>query len=186
MKKIILNLGIAAMLSAMLTSGAYADHNHTGQKFFTNENVGRIIGTGLGALVGSQIGGGSGNDAAIAAGAVGGYILGGKTGRNWHKGHGTKTTSRASNNGYLYPVQSMPELEHIDSVYSANRTSNVRGGPSTKYVVVGGLQSGEQVRVLGRVAEKNWYMVAQDDIVQGFVHMSLLQPVNQYYSYNSN
>ena len=184
MKKTILKLGTAAILAATTMSNVYADHNHYGQKFFTNENVGRIIGTGLGALVGSQIGGGSGNDIAIAAGAVGGYILGGKAGRNWHKGHGGH--AKSSNSGYLYPVQSMPELEQIDSMYSATRTSNVRGGPSTKYVVVGGLQPGEQVRVLGRVTEKNWYMVAKDDIVQGFVHMSLLQPVNQYYSYNTH
>lgn len=184
MKKIILKLGTAAILSAVISPGVYADHNHSGQKFFTNENVGRVIGTGLGALVGSQVGGGSGRDMAIAAGAVGGYIFGGKAGRNWHKGHSNGTGSAAT--GYLYPVQATPELEHIDSTYSATKTSNVRGGPSTKYVVVGGLQPGEQVRVLGRVAEKNWYMVAQDDIVQGFVHMSLLQPVNQYYSYNAN
>ncbi len=184
MKKKILKLGTAAILIALVTSNVYADHGRSGQKFFTNENVGRIIGTGLGALVGSQIGGGSGNDVAIAAGAVGGYILGGKAGRNWNKGHSTGT--RTASKGYLYPVQSMPELEHIDAVYSATKTSNVRGGPSTKYVVVGGLQPGEQVRVLGRVAEKNWYMVAQDDIIQGFVHMSLLKPVDQYYSYNTN
>ena len=184
MKNNILRLGMAAILSVMVTPNVYADHSHSGQRFFTNENVGRIIGTGLGALVGSQIGGGSGNDIAIAAGAVGGYILGGKAGRNWNKGNSTST--RSANTGYLYPVQAMPELEHIDAIYSATKTSNVRGGPSTKYVVVGGLQPGEQVRVLGRVAEKNWYMVAQEDIIQGFVHMSLLQPVDQYYSYNAN
>ncbi|MGB5705897.1 MAG: SH3 domain-containing protein [Arenicellales bacterium] len=179
-----LKLGTTAVLAALMISTAHADQNYYGQKFFTNENVGRIVGTGVGALLGSQIGKGTGNDMAIAAGAVGGYIFGGKVGRNWNSGR--QYTSNSPTKGYLYPVQATPELEHIDSVYSATRTSNVRGGPGTKYVVVGGLQPGEQVHVLGRVVEKNWYMVAQDDIVKGFVHMSLLQPANEYYSYNSN
>ena len=91
-----------------------------------------------------------------------------------------------SSNGYLEPVQAMPALEEIDAPYRATRTSNVRGGPSTKYKVVEGLQPGEEVRVLGRVVEKNWYMIAQNDIIQGFVHMSLLEPATQRYSYYGN
>lgn len=186
MKTLLLTLSFSLMVGSAIFSPAYADHTRT---FFTNENIGRIFGTGLGAYVGSQVGKGRGNDVAIAAGAVGGYVLGGKAGRQWQSGHAThsKHTSHftsGSRKGYLYPVQSMPELEHIDAMYQANRTSNVRGGPSTRYVVVDGLQSGEQVHVLGRVKDKNWFMVAQNDIIQGFVHMSLLQPAADYYSYN--
>jgi uncharacterized protein YcfJ len=188
MKKLIISLSLSLMVGQAALSPVYADHNRT---FFTNENIGRIFGTGLGAFVGSKVGKGRGNDIAIAAGAVGGYVLGGKVGRDWRSGHhnqssGHRSSASGSGKGYLYPVQAMPELEHIDAIYQANRTSNVRGGPSTRYVVVDGLQTGEQVRVLGRVRDKNWYMVAQDDIIQGFVHMSLLEPEKQYISYNDN
>lgn len=172
---------------ALLAIPAQADHN---RGFFNNENIGRIVGTGVGALLGSEVGKGRGNDAAIAAGAVGGYILGGKIGRDWkssgHRGsqhrYAAGSGTRKSN-GYLQPVQTMPELEVIDSTYYANTTSNVRGGPSMKYVVVEGLQPGERVRVLGRVVDTNWYMISQHDIIQGFVHMNLLEPVREQYSY---
>jgi hypothetical protein len=196
-----------ALLGASLATPAMADHN---RHFFTNENIGRIVGTGLGALAGSEVGKGRGNDAAIAIGAVGGYILGGKVGRDWNghhnrggsrhhghsqarshgHGHGHKKRHhghkhKSPRNGYLHPVQAMPELEHIDAPFYANRTSNVRGGPGMQYVIVGGLQPGEHVRVLGRVVDTNWYMIAQNDIIQGFVHMNLLDPAPVYYGQNS-
>ena len=141
----------------------------------------------MGALLGSEVGKGRGNDAAIAAGAVGGYILGGKVGRDWNASsrqhHHAASSRPRKRNGYLQPVQTMPELEVIDSTYYANTTSNVRGGPSMKYTVVEGLRPGERVRVLGRVVDTNWFMVSQHDIIQGFVHMNLLEPVREQYSY---
>ena len=184
----LLLIGIVAIASLSTITTVHADHNRA---FFTNENIGRIFGTGLGAYVGSQVGKGRGNDVAIAAGAVGGYMLGGKVGRQWNSGHkqhssGYSKSNGGSKKGYLYPVQAMPELEQIDATYYATQTSNVRGGPSTRYVIVEGLRPGEQVRVLGRVVDKNWYLVAQDDIIQGFVHMSLLEPTESYVSYSAN
>ena len=186
--KQIISLTIAAvLLSALPVGHVYADHSHTGN-IFSNQNIGRAVGTGLGAFLGSKVGNGRGNDAAIAAGAVGGFVLGGKVGRDWksNKRNHYPAQKRQANTrkSYLEPVQQMPELEHIDATYYATRTSNVRGGPSTKYRIVEGLQQGENVRVLGRVVEKNWYMIAQNDIIQGFVHMSLLKPTEQRYSYN--
>ena len=189
MKRIMSYCFASLMLCTSMTTPALADG---AREFFTNENIGRIVGTGVGALLGSEIGKGRGNDVAIAAGAVGGYILGGKVGRDWN-GDSSKAQypqyrqakSAPSRTGYLYPVQSMPELEPIDASYRANTTSNIRGGPSMKYKIVDGLRTGEQVRVLGRVVDTNWYMVAQNDIVQGFVHMNLLDPEPAYYSYNN-
>ena len=178
------------LLGASMGAPALADG---GREFFTNENIGRIVGTGVGALLGSEIGKGRGNDVAIAAGAVGGYLLGGKVGREWNGSSGSRAypaqsrqyrQSAASNTGYLYPVQSMPDLEHIDAPYRANTASNVRGGPSMRYQVVDGLRQGEQVRVLGRVVDTNWFMVAREDIIQGFVHMNLLDPEPAYYAYS--
>lgn len=95
----------------------------------------------------------------------------------------TNGSEFSSRSGYLEPVQAMPKLEAIDATYSANSSTNVRGGPSTKYKIVKGLQQGEEVRVLGRVVDKNWYMIAQNQIIQGFVHISLLDPVGDAYSY---
>lgn len=187
MRSILTRLCVVALSAATLSAPASADHN---RGFFTNENIGRIVGTGVGALLGSEVGKGRGNDAAIAAGAVGGYILGGKIGRDWNGGkrHGNTAyrshSSQPRRNGYLQPVQAMPELEVIDSPFYANTTSNVRGGPSMKYVIVEGLRPGERVRVLGRVVDTNWYMIAQQDIIQGFVHMNLLEPASETYSYN--
>ena len=194
MNQLISTTLVAATLIVASISPVAADHNGYGNSFFTNENIGRAVGTGLGAYLGSKVGKGRGNDAAIAAGAVGGFVLGGKVGRDWgaskHAHHGysnhhnySRRARVKSNRGYLEPVQTMPELEYIDATYVANRTSNVRGGPSTKYKVVEGLYTGEPVRVLGRVVEKNWFMIAQNDIIQGFVHMSLLDPVGEQYSY---
>ncbi len=185
-------LSIGLITGLMFTSNpSFADQGY-GNSLFTNQNIGRVLGTGLGAYLGSKVGKGRGNDAAIAAGAVGGFVVGGKVGRDWrskkhHHYHGSsKHVQSKSNRGYLEPVQAMPDLEHIDATYLANRTSNVRGGPSTKYKIVEGLQPGERVQVLGRVVEKNWFMIAQNDIIQGFVHMSLLDPAAEQYSYYKN
>ena len=45
-------------------------------------SLGTLLGAGLGALVGSQIGGGTGRLAAVAIGALGGAFLGGEVGRS--------------------------------------------------------------------------------------------------------
>lgn len=45
-------------------------------------SLGTLLGAGLGALVGSQVGGGTGQLAAVAIGALGGAYLGGEIGRS--------------------------------------------------------------------------------------------------------
>ncbi len=45
-------------------------------------SLGTLVGAGLGALAGSQIGGGTGRLAAVAIGALGGAYLGGEVGRS--------------------------------------------------------------------------------------------------------
>ena len=183
-------LSIGLITGLMFASNPSIADQSYGNNLFSDQNIGRVLGTGLGAYLGSKVGKGRGNDAAIAAGAVGGFVVGGKVGRDWRSKkqrhyHGQAKQVRVkSNRGYLEPVQAMPDLEHINATYFANRTSNVRGGPSTKYKIVEDLQPGERVRVLGRVVEKNWFMIAQNDIIQGFVHMSLLDPGAEQYSFN--
>ena len=47
----------------------------------TKQDVGTLVGAGTGAFVGSQIGGGTGQLAAVAIGALAGAFLGGSVGR---------------------------------------------------------------------------------------------------------
>jgi len=68
--KLVLVLSLAAFLAACA-------ENQTGQK----QTLGTIIGAGLGALAGSQVGSGKGKLAAVAIGALGGAFLGGQLGK---------------------------------------------------------------------------------------------------------
>ena len=68
--KFVLVLSLAAFLAACA-------ENQTGQK----QTLGTIIGAGLGALAGSQVGSGKGKLAAVAIGALGGAFLGGQLGK---------------------------------------------------------------------------------------------------------
>ena len=61
-------------------------------------SLGTLLGAGLGALAGSQIGGGTGRLAAIAIGALGGAYLGGEVGRSLDradKAHAERTARNA-------------------------------------------------------------------------------------------
>lgn len=61
------------------------------------EGLGTIIGAGLGALAGSQIGGGKGQMAAIAIGALGGAWAGGELGKSLDEADRMKASQTAQN-----------------------------------------------------------------------------------------
>jgi len=65
----------AALLSASLLGACAQDGT------VTKEGISTVVGAGLGALVGSRLGGGKGRLAAVALGALGGAYLGGKLGQ---------------------------------------------------------------------------------------------------------
>ncbi len=199
-------IGLTAM--ALVSVPTFADHTPTlGQRIdqgMTKENVGRAVGATVGALLGSQIGNGRGQLAAVAGGTVAGYILGGKVGRNMaNKQRVTsyrtqpvyspgrtayKSTPRVNSPrvGFKQPLSYAPPLEMIDAFYTADTKSNVRGGPSTDYVVVDQLNEGEQVAVVGKVIGQDWYMISENGIGTGFVYAPLLSPVsNRYGAYNT-
>jgi hypothetical protein len=213
---------IATLAGALLAGPAFADHyGHQGQNTFlqdllTQENVGRAIGTGVGALIGSRVGSGSGKTAATAVGAVGGYILGGKIGREWGQPRASgmyqgSTSTHApahhapvnhtpvhhapapysptyhvsTHQASLPPLSRMPDMHRIDAPYVATTTSNVRGGPGTRYGVVDQLRHGEATTVVGRVVNSDWYMVADHGVIRGFVYAPLLRPADAAYSYRS-
>jgi len=71
-------------------------------------------------------------------------------------------------------IKKVPPLEIIGETYSAKKKSNLRGGPGTDYEIVGGLPKGENVNVVGKVKEKDWYLVSYDGVGTGFVYSPLL------------
>ncbi|MEH6628945.1 MAG: SH3 domain-containing protein [Motiliproteus sp.] len=71
-------------------------------------------------------------------------------------------------------VLETPPIEFLDKTYIAKRSSNVRGGPGTDYVVVDSLNANEEVTVLGKVIGKNWYLISENGVGSGFVYSSLL------------
>ena len=76
-------------------------------------------------------------------------------------------------------VWQVPPMELIGADYVATTTSNVRGGPSTNYAVMDQIQNGERVRVVGKVVEKDWYMIERNGIGRGFVYGELLRRAPQ-------
>lgn len=171
----------------------------------TKENVGKGVGGVLGGVLGSQIGSGSGKTAATIIGALGGYWLGGEVGRRmqgsdreglahstataietgesqtWvNPGTGVRTEVQVQD-AYDEPLShstQAPPLEMINAWYAAESRSNVRSGPGTNYPIIDQLQHDQQVPVVGRVSGEDWYMLARNGRGYGFVHASLLNPVD--------
>lgn len=73
-------------------------------------------------------------------------------------------------------VQQVPPLEFIGEDYTATKAVNVRGGPGTDYTIVNKLSPGQITRVVGKVVNQPWYMVAENDVGSGFVSTDLLKP----------
>jgi len=169
---------------------------------FSKENVGKAIGAVTGALIGSQIGGGSGKVAAVAVGTLAGYWLGGEIGRSLSQEDRAgiaHTTEQALESGesqswrnpdtgvytqvsvqdeqgpssHQPRLQEPPPLEHINAYYVADSNVNVRGGPGTDYEILHGLKRGERVPVVGKVIDRDWYMIAEGGQGSGFVYAPL-------------
>ncbi|MEM9289073.1 MAG: SH3 domain-containing protein [Pseudomonadota bacterium] len=73
-------------------------------------------------------------------------------------------------------VETVPELDLIGENYRAKTSTNVRGGPGTDYAVVGRLNSGDVVNVVGKVSGDEWYMISQGGVGTGYVFLELLEP----------
>jgi len=71
-------------------------------------------------------------------------------------------------------VQELPPVDLIGKTYVATAEANVRGGPGTDYKSVESLAAGEAVNVVGKVRDRNWYMVSQGDVIIGYVSTTLL------------
>lgn len=71
-------------------------------------------------------------------------------------------------------VETVPELDLIGENYETKNGVNVRSGPSTEYKVVGDLEVGDVVSVVGKVKDSNWYMISQGGVGSGFVSEDFL------------
>lgn len=103
-----------------------------------------------------------------------------QTWRNPDTGVATQVSVRDAGPGEgrrgLEPLGQAPTLELIDRFYIADANVNVRGGPSTEYVILYRLAQGERVPVVGRVADSEWLMIAERGAGNGFVYGPLFTP----------
>ncbi|MDZ7839652.1 MAG: SH3 domain-containing protein [Gammaproteobacteria bacterium] len=189
-----------SILSAGLAAGpTLADHEHG--NLLNRENVGGAIGAAIGGFAGSKIVKGKGRPAAAAAGAVGGWLLGGNIARNYGGGAYASpapaatyqpTTSYQPATTYSRSRSYEPRgccghdrvrdfgVHPIQATYVAKCRSNVRAGPGTGYSVIEQLYHHEQVHVIGKVRGRNWYKVRIGHR-QGYVYAPLLRPGHYAY-----
>jgi len=73
-------------------------------------------------------------------------------------------------------ITQVPPLDIIGDTYKAKGATDLYGGPGEDYVAVGKLSSGELVNVVGKVKTKEWYLISQDGIGNGFAAASLFEP----------
>lgn len=108
--KFVLVFAVAAMLSACA-------ENQNSQK----QTLGTIIGAGLGALAGSQIGSGKGKLVAVAIGALGGAFAGGQLGKSLDdvdrmKANQTQQTTLENNKDGVSSTWNNPNTGHTGRV----------------------------------------------------------------------
>ena len=77
--------------------------------------------------------------------------------------------------GQLYAVAEVPQLEFVNSYYRPSTNLNVRSGPSPEYRVLHTLSSDTLVPVIGRVADKKWFLISENGAASGFVYAPLME-----------
>lgn len=73
-------------------------------------------------------------------------------------------------------VAKVPPLDMLGTTYRATKTANVRGGPGSDYKTVGSLKANQSVTAIGKVKDKNWYMISENGVGSGFVFGGLVEP----------
>lgn len=158
------------------------------------DGSGRIVAMALGAAAGAWIGNQIGRQLAEAdqqklAEATQGAAVQGKS-QSWsNPDTGVSGTARVVNTevqerpqkvAYKKDrVDEMPPFEYVGETYKARSAVNVRGGPSTDYKVVSGLQGGQEIDVIGKVQNRDWYVIGNDGVADGFVSAKYLGPTGQ-------
>lgn len=94
--------------------------------------VGAVLGAGAGGLLGSLVGGGTGRDLAIVAGAVGGAIAGSTIERNYNDKEPTQQVVVRVESGVLVVVNQQPadrSLRVGQQVFIEGKGNNARIAP---------------------------------------------------------
>ena len=119
---------LKTLLTALIFTSILSACTQDGQ--VNKEGVGTIIGAGLGALVGSQLGGGKGRIAAVAIGALGGAFLGGRLGQQLDEADRAQA-AKAQNKAHTAPVGQTISWKNPDSSNSGTITPT-RDGTDTQ------------------------------------------------------
>lgn len=61
-------------------------------------------------------------------------------------------------------------------IINTKSSANIRNGPGTNYSKIDNIKTGEKIRVIGIIKEKDWYKVFHNEKV-GFIHKSLLEDI---------
>ncbi len=127
---------------------------------------GTLLGAGLGALAGSQIGGGTGKLAAVAIGALGGAFLGGETGKSLDRADHTYAQQAVSRSLEYSPAGQSTAWRNPDSDHSGTftptRTYERAGRDCREYestIYVGG-QSEKVIGQACRRPDGTWEIVS--------------------------
>jgi formylglycine-generating enzyme required for sulfatase activity len=76
------------------------------------------------------------------------------------------------------PSTEIVKIDEIGQQYELVKTANLRDGPTTKAKIVGQVEKGAQILVLGRVVGKSWYRVSTDAGLTAYVAARLLTKVD--------
>lgn len=155
-----------------------------------NRGLGTVLGAAGGAALGSYVGCRMQRGDAERAEAAARQSLDGGGRQAW-----TNPETGASGSVISTPISSGgagPDLnglrlapgvelasgyESAPTSYQAPSTINLRARPSTNAKVVGKLQSGEVVNVIGRAAGSAWVLVARNGIGAGYASEAALRPL---------
>lgn len=72
-------------------------------------------------------------------------------------------------------IQTPPALELIGKSYIVVTNANVRAAPTTASEVASNLEVDEQVNVVGKVEDKNWYLVSRNQKSIGYIYGDLIE-----------
>ena len=152
---------IVSLLALFMLSACESAENNPKQ------TVGTLVGAGLGALAGSQIGGGRGQLAAVAIGAVAGGLFGSEIGKSLDKAdkmHLERTTQNSLeyNKAGQTSTWRNPDSGNAGSVTPTSTYKSANGKDCREYktkIVVDGKEETGTGRAC-RDAEGNWRLVS--------------------------
>lgn len=75
-------------------------------------------------------------------------------------------------------VKELPPIELIGKTYKTKGDASVRNGPGKDYKKLESYGKGKKVHVVGKVKDKDWYLVSKDNVANGYIHVSMLEESN--------